>query len=50
MTNLNDFLNIAIEQTRNLRQGEAFLIRDLFKEMNGVGFAVKRGSYLKHYF
>jgi hypothetical protein len=31
MLDVNDLLNIAIKETKNLNQGEVFLVRDLFK-------------------
>ncbi len=31
MPNVNELLNIAIKEANNLTQGEAFLVRDLFK-------------------
>jgi hypothetical protein len=31
MLSANELLNLAIKETSNLRQGEIFLVRDLFK-------------------
>mgnify|MGYP000903218040 CR=1 FL=1 len=31
MPDVNEFLKIAVKETKNLNQGEVFLVRDLFK-------------------
>lgn len=48
--NVNQLLEYAIQEVKELNSGEVFLVRELLKDIYGTEFQEKIGCYWAHYF